>query len=110
MCESRSTRDMIRLTGYNSKNSRGPIQSFAERLGINAVMNSEAIYLNESIIWLFVLRENDRKSFGVAEYDNELIISVSGTLTLLDDVLSGETNVAIRDRQQRTDTFAYILF
>ena len=44
---------------------------FEERLGINAVMNSGALYLNGKYYLVARIEGNDRKSFfGVAESDN----------------------------------------
>ena len=74
------TRDMIPLTWrYDLNEETNPF--FMERLGINAVMNSGAIYLNGKYYLVARIEGNDRKSFfGVAESDKttELIISVSG--------------------------------
>ena len=68
------TRDMIPLTWrYDLNEETNPF--FMERLGINAVMNSGAIYLNGKYYLVARIEGNDRKSFfGGAE----LIISVSG--------------------------------
>lgn len=44
---------------------------FMERLGVNAVFNSGAIYLNGKYYLIARIEGNDRKSFfGVAESDN----------------------------------------
>ena len=56
------TRDMIPLTWrYDLNEETNPF--FMERLGINAVMNSGAIYLTESIIWLPHLVVKNIKAF-----------------------------------------------
>ena len=53
---------------------------FMERLGINAVLNSGAIYLNGKYYLVARVEGNDRKSFfAVAESDSPLTVSVSGT-------------------------------
>ena len=54
---------------------------FMERLGINAVMNSGAIYLNGKYYLVVRVEGNDRKSFfAVAESDTELMVSISGII------------------------------
>ena len=64
------TRDHIPLTWkYDLNPETNPF--FMERLGINAVMNSGAIYLNGKYYLVARIEGNDRKSFfGVAESDN----------------------------------------
>lgn len=64
------TRDHIPLTWrYDLDPDTNPL--FMERLGINAVLNSGAIYLNGKFCLVARIEGNDRKSFfGVAESDN----------------------------------------
>ena len=64
------TREHIPLTwSYDLNPETNPY--FMERLGINAVMNSGAIYLNGKYYLVARIEGNDRKSFfGVAESDN----------------------------------------
>ena len=72
------TRDMIPLTWrYDLNEETNPF--FMERLGINAVMNSGAIYLNGKYYLLPVLREmTESPSSAWQRVITELIISVSG--------------------------------
>lgn len=72
------TRDMIPLTWrYDLNEETNPF--FMERLGINAVMNSGAIYLNGKYYLVARIEGNDRKSSSAWQrVITELIISVSG--------------------------------
>lgn len=64
------TREHIPLTWrYDLNPETNP--DFMERIGVNAVMNSGAIYLNGRYYLVARIEGNDRKSFfGVAESDN----------------------------------------
>ncbi|MCR4895757.1 MAG: glycosidase [Lachnospiraceae bacterium] len=85
---------------------------FQERLGINAVMNSGAIYLNGKYYLVARIEGNDRKSFfGVAESDN----GVDGFRfwdypILLEDVCPEETNVYDMRLTQHEDGWIYGVF
>ena len=105
------TRDMIPLTWrYDLNEETNPF--FMERLGINAVMNSGAIYLNGKYYLVARIEGNDRKSFfGVAESDN----GVDGFRfwdypILLDDVCPEETNVYDMRLTQHEDGYIYGVF
>lgn len=85
---------------------------FIERLGVNAVMNSGAIYLNGKYYLVARIEGNDRKSFfGVAESDN----GIDGFRfwdypILLDDVCPEETNVYDMRLTQHEDGWIYGVF
>ncbi len=85
---------------------------FMERLGVNAVFNSGAIYLNGKYYLVARIEGNDRKSFfGVAESDN----GVDGFRfwdypILLDDVCPEETNVYDMRLTQHEDGWIYGVF
>lgn len=85
---------------------------FQERLGVNAVFNSGAIYLNGKYYLVARIEGNDRKSFfGVAESD-------SGTEgfrffdypILLPDTCKEETNVYDMRLTQHEDGYIYGVF
>ena len=105
------TRDHIPLTWkYDLNKETNPY--FMERLGINAVMNSGAIYLNGKYYLVARIEGNDRKSFfGVAESDN----GVDGFRfwdypILLDDTCPEETNVYDMRLTQHEDGYIYGVF
>lgn len=85
---------------------------FMERLGINAVMNSGAIYLNGKYYLVARIEGNDRKSFfGVAESDN----GVDGFRfwdypVLLPDTCPEETNVYDMRLTKHEDGYIYGVF
>ncbi len=85
---------------------------FMERLGINCVFNSGAIYLNGKYYLVARIEGNDRKSFfGVAESDN----GVDGFRfhekpILLDDTCPDETNVYDMRLTQHEDGYIYGVF
>lgn len=85
---------------------------FMERLGVNAVMNSGAIYLNGKYYLVARIEGNDRKSFfGVAESDN----GVDGFRfwdypILLPDTCPEETNVYDMRLTQHEDGYIYGVF
>lgn len=105
------TREHIPLTWkYDLNKETNPY--FMERLGINAVMNSGAIYLNGKYYLIARIEGNDRKSFfGVAESDN----GVDGFRfwdypILLDDTCPEETNVYDMRLTQHEDGYIYGVF
>jgi len=105
------TREMIPLTWrYDLNPETNPY--FIERLGVNAVMNSGAIYLNGKYYLVARIEGNDRKSFfGVAESDN----GIDGFRfwdypILLDDVCPEETNVYDMRLTQHEDGWIYGVF
>ena len=105
------TRDMIPLTWrYDLNEETNPF--FMERLGINAVMNSGAIYLNGKYYLVARIEGNDRKSFfGVAESDN----GIDGFRfwdypILLDDTCPEETNVYDMRLTKHEDGYIYGVF
>ncbi len=85
---------------------------FQERLGINAVMNSGALYLNGKYYLIARIEGNDRKSFfGVAESDN----GVDGFRfwdypILLEDTCPEETNVYDMRLTCHEDGYIYGVF
>ena len=85
---------------------------FEERLGINAVMNSGALYLNGKYYLVARIEGNDRKSFfGVAESDN----GVDGFKfwdypVVLPDTCAEETNVYDMRLTQHEDGYIYGVF
>ena len=85
---------------------------FMERLGINAVMNSGAIYLNGKYYLVVRVEGNDRKSFfGVAESDN----GIDGFRfwdypILLPDTCPEETNVYDMRLTKHEDGYIYGVF
>lgn len=105
------TREMIPLAWrYDLNPETNPY--FIERLGVNAVMNSGAIYLNGKYYLVARIEGNDRKSFfGVAESDN----GIDGFRfwdypILLDDVCPEETNVYDMRLTQHEDGWIYGVF
>ena len=85
---------------------------FIERLGVNAVMNSGAIYLNGKYYLVARIEGNDRKSFfGVAESDNGIDgFHFWDYPILLDDVCPEETNVYDMRLTQHEDGWIYGVF
>ncbi|MCM1105931.1 MAG: glycosidase [Blautia sp.] len=105
------TREMIPLTWrYDLNPETNPF--FMERLGINAVMNAGAIYLNGKYYLIARIEGNDRKSFfGVAESEN----GIDGFRfwdypILLEDVCPEETNVYDMRLTQHEDGWIYGVF
>ncbi|MDO4285019.1 MAG: glycosidase [Eubacteriales bacterium] len=105
------TREMVPLTWrYDMNPETNPF--FMERLGVNAVMNSGAIYLNGKFCLVARIEGNDRKSFfGVAESDN----GVDGFVfrkypILLEDTCPEETNVYDMRLTQHEDGWIYGVF
>ncbi len=85
---------------------------FEERLGINAVLNSGAIYLDGKYCLVARIEGNDRKSFfGVARSDN----GISGFVfddhpVILPDTCPEETNVYDMRLTQHEDGWIYGVF
>ncbi len=85
---------------------------FEERLGVNAVMNSGALYLDGKYYLVARIEGNDRKSFfGVAESDN----GVDGFRfwdypVVLPDTCPEETNVYDMRITQHEDGYIYGVF
>ncbi len=85
---------------------------FMERLGVNAVFNAGAIFLNGKYYVVARIEGNDRKSFfGVAESDN----GIDGFRfwdypILFDDVCPEETNVYDMRITQHEDGYIYGVF
>ena len=85
---------------------------FEERLGVNAVMNSGAVYINGKYYLIARIEGNDRKSFfGVAESDN----GVDGFRfwdypVVLPDTCPEETNVYDMRLTQHEDGYIYGVF
>lgn len=85
---------------------------FMERLGINAVMNSGAIYLNGKYYLVARVEGNDRKSFfAVAESDNGIDnFRFWDYPILLPDTCPEETNVYDMRLTQHEDGWIYGVF
>ncbi len=105
------TREHIPLTWkYDLNPETNPY--FMERLGVNAVMNSGAIYLDGKFYLVARIEGNDRKSFfGVAESDN----GVDGFKfwdypILLPDTCPEETNVYDMRLTKHEDGYIYGVF
>ncbi len=105
------TREHIPLTWkYDLNPETNPF--FMERLGVNAVMNSGAIYLNGKYYLVARIEGNDRKSFfGVAQSDN----GVDGFRfwdypILLPDTCPEETNVYDMRLTKHEDGYIYGVF
>lgn len=105
------TREHIPLTWkYDLNPETNPF--FMERLGVNAVMNSGAIYLDGKFYLVARIEGNDRKSFfGVAESDS----GVDGFRfwdypILLPDTCPEETNVYDMRLTKHEDGYIYGVF
>lgn len=105
------TREHIPLTWrYDLNPETNPF--FMERLGVNAVMNSGAIYLDGKYYLVARIEGNDRKSFfGVAESDN----GIDGFRfwdypILLPDTCPEETNVYDMRLTKHEDGYIYGVF
>ncbi len=105
------TREHIPLTWrYDLDKDTNPY--FMERLGVNAVMNSGAVYLNGKYYLVARIEGNDRKSFfGVAESDN----GIDGFRfwdhpVLLEDTCKEETNVYDMRLTRHEDGYIYGVF
>lgn len=105
------TREHIPLTWkYDLNPQTNPF--FMERLGVNAVFNAGAIYLNGKYYIVARIEGNDRKSFfGVAVSDN----GVDGFRfmdypILLEDICPEETNVYDMRLTKHEDGYIYGVF
>lgn len=85
---------------------------FMERLGVNAVFNSGAIYLNGKYYLVARIEGNDRKSFfGVAVSDNGIDgFRFTEYPILLDDMYPEETNVYDMRLTSHEDGYIYGVF
>ena len=85
---------------------------FMERLGVNAVLNSGAIFLNGKYYLVARVEGNDRKSFfGVAESDNGIDnFRFWDYPILLPDTCPEETNVYDMRLTQHEDGYIYGVF
>ena len=85
---------------------------FEERLGINCVFNSGAIYLNGKFYLVARVEGNDRKSFfAVAESDNGIDnFRFWDYPILLPDTCPEETNVYDMRLTQHEDGYIYVVF
>ncbi len=105
------TREHIPLTWrYDLDRDTNPF--FMERLGVNAVMNSGAIYLNGKYYLVARIEGNDRKSFfGVAESENGIdSFRFWDHPILLEDTCKEETNVYDMRLTQHEDGYIYGVF
>ena len=105
------TRDSIPLTWkYDLCKETNPF--FMERLGINAVMNSGAIYLNGKFCLVCRVEGNDRKSFfAVAESPNGIDnFRFRDYPVKLPDTCPEETNVYDMRLTQHEDGWIYGVF
>ncbi len=105
------TREMIPLHWkYDLNPETNPY--FMERLGVNAVMNSGAIYLNGKYYLVARIEGNDRKSFfGVAESDNGIDgFRFWDKPILLPDTCPEETNVYDMRLTKHEDGYIYGVF
>lgn len=105
------TRDHIPLEWiYDLNQDTNPF--FMERLGINAVMNSGAIYLDGKYYLVARIEGNDRKSFfGVAVSDNGVDnFRFTDYPILLEDTCKEETNVYDMRLTKHEDGYIYGVF
>lgn len=105
------TREHIPLTWkYDLNKDTNPY--FMERLGVNAVMNSGAIYMNNKYYLVVRIEGNDRKSFfGVAESDNGIDgFHFWDYPVQLPDTCKDETNVYDMRVTQHEDGYIYGVF
>ncbi|MCF0241152.1 MAG: glycosidase [Treponema sp.] len=105
------TRNHIPLTWkYDLNEETNPF--FMERLGVNAVMNSGAIYLNGKYCLVARIEGNDRKSFfGVAESENGIDNFHFRDYPIeLPDTCPEETNVYDMRLTQHEDGWIYGTF
>lgn len=105
------TRDHIPLTWrYDLDSKTNPY--FMERLGINAVMNSGAIYMDGKYYLVVRIEGNDRKSFfGVAESDNGIDnFRFWDYPILLEDTCPEEVNVYDMRLTKHEDGYIYGIF
>ncbi len=105
------TREHVPLTWrYDLNAETNP--NFEERLGINAVLNSGAIYFNGKYCLVARIEGNDRKSFfGIAESDNGVDgFRFTDYPILFDDVCPEEVNVYDMRLTAHEDGWIYGVF
>ena len=105
------TREHIPVTWqYDINKDTNPY--FQERLGVNAVMNSGALYLNGKYYLVARIEGNDRKSFfGVAESDNGVDnFRFWDYPVVLPDTCPEETNVYDMRLTRHEDGYIYGVF
>lgn len=105
------TREHVPLTWkYDLNKDTNPF--FMERLGINAVMNSGAIYMDSKYYLVARIEGNDRKSFfGVAVSDNGIDnFRFMDRPILLPDTCPEETNVYDMRLTKHEDGYIYGVF
>lgn len=105
------TREHIPLTWrYDLEQESNPY--FMERLGVNAVMNSGAIYFDGAYYLVARIEGADRKSFfGVARSDNGIDhFRFVGEPILLEDTEPEETNVYDMRLTKHEDGYIYGVF
>ncbi|MBF9018380.1 MULTISPECIES: glycosidase [unclassified Oceanispirochaeta] len=85
---------------------------FAERLGINAALNSGAIYFNNKFYLMVRIEGHDRKSFfGLAESDNGIEnFRFTGSPVVIDQTEDPDTNVYDVRLTAHEDGWIYGLF
>lgn len=105
------TREHIPLTWrFDLGSETNP--NFMERLGVNCVFNSGAIYLNGKYYLVARIEGNDRKSFfGVAESENGIDgFHFRDKPILFEDTCPEETNVYDMRLTQHEDGYIYGVF
>ena len=105
------TREHIPLTWrFDLDSETNP--HFMERLGVNCVFNSGAIYLNGKYYLVARIEGNDRKSFfGVAESENGIDgFHFRDKPILFEDTCPEETNVYDMRLTQHEDGYIYGIF
>lgn len=105
------TRDHVPIEWRYDLNA-GTNPYFMERLGVNAVMNSGAIYLDGKYYLVARIEGNDRKSFfGVAVSDNGIDnFRFTDKPVLLPDTCPEETNVYDMRLTKHEDGYIYGVF
>ena len=104
------TRDSVPLSWrYDFSEERNPF--FMERLGVNAVFNSGALYMDGTFYLVARVEGNDRKSFfAVAESDSPVDGFRFTHPVLLPDIDPEETNVyGCRRSGNRQDEGSYLM-
>ena len=84
---------------------------FMERIGVNAVFNSGAIYFNNKFCLMARIEGNDRKSFfGIAESDNGVDNFIFRDFPVLIPDLEDETNIYDIRLTEHEDGWIYGVF
>ena len=104
------TRDSVPLSWrYDFSEERNPF--FMERLGVNAVFNSGALYMDGTFYLVARVEGNDRKSFfAVAESDSPVDGFRFTHPVLLPDIDPEETNVYDMRLTRHEDGWIYCVF